>query len=430
MKCARCGLESEIREAFFKRRRLGWRRFELLCLGCRTKRMARNRFQGLIMTALLGFVGALLVIFAPPSWKFPGWVMLNYFLLLVFVVIAILPHELGHALAARALGLRLFRVEIGSGRTLYEKRIGGSSLHLKTFPYSGLTVALPRSAAWHRLRTWLFIAAGPLANLLLAAFAWPFGSPSGMHDFGSTLYPWHFFLLANLAIVVGNLAPQKVNTFFGKIGSDGLQLLQTPFFSLEKVRVRVMTYYIFEGLEARRLGNHTEAGIWFDRALESAPDNFVALNNVAINRLDVQRAGEARAAFQRILERTDLHPASKALAQNNLAYANLLLGGPELLPEADILSKEALAALPWMAAVKGTRGAVLCELGMLADGIALLTKSMDEATEASSKAENACRIAAAERKRGNLERSEQLWEIAEAMDPRCNLLKRRTSRVP
>src|SRR5258708_37784750 len=106
MKCHRCGLESEIQELFFKTPRSGWRRFGFLCPQCWVKQRMRNYWLWFSATLFLGAAGATLVLAAPRAPL--GWIIVNYFLFLVFLMVAIVPHEVGHALAARALGLRLF----------------------------------------------------------------------------------------------------------------------------------------------------------------------------------------------------------------------------------------------------------------------------------------------------------------------------------
>ncbi len=85
---------------------------------------------------------------------------------------------------------------------------------------------------------------------------------------------------------------------------------------------------------------------------------------------------------------------------NNIAYVDVLLGGSELLAEADRYSQEALANLSWDPAVKGTRGAVLLELERVEEAIPLLRESMEQAVHVSGKAQNACWISMAETRRG------------------------------
>ena len=54
-----------------------------------------------------------------------GFLLLTFFLFHVFGILGTVPHELGHALAARALNLHLFQVVVGVGKKLFECRILG-----------------------------------------------------------------------------------------------------------------------------------------------------------------------------------------------------------------------------------------------------------------------------------------------------------------
>jgi regulator of sigma E protease len=95
----------------------------------------------------------------------------------------ILVHELGHYLAARWCGVKVLRFSIGFGRPLFMRRAGADATEwvLAVFPLGGyvkmldereaavgeaeLARAFNRQSVWRRLA---IVAAGPLANLLLA----------------------------------------------------------------------------------------------------------------------------------------------------------------------------------------------------------------------------------------------------------------------
>ena len=97
--------------------------------------------------------------------------------------VLIIAHEFGHYLVARCAGVKVLRFSVGFGRVLWSKRVGrdGTEWAIGLFPLGGYvkmlderegTVApeeLPRSfnrqSVWRRMA---IVAAGPLANLLLA----------------------------------------------------------------------------------------------------------------------------------------------------------------------------------------------------------------------------------------------------------------------
>jgi tetratricopeptide (TPR) repeat protein len=419
MKCDRCGIEGEIEAAFFKTRRSGSTRNYHLCPPCWRKKRENSYWASLSITMGIGLLGAGLAAAGIPD----GWLFLNLFLLQIFIIVGTIPHEFGHAFAARLLGLRLFQVSMGFGKTLYERRVGNFFIVVKATPYGGRTIASPRSPSWFRSKYLLFIAAGPLANLLLAASVWPWVRFDGGDPFRGRLHPLNIFFIANLVIVAANLLPFRSRSQFGTIGSDGLQLAATPFLTRKKIAQRLARCCTLDGLTARRSGDHQAARQWFEKAAEMAPDDLSATTNVAVNLLDLGRLEEARAGFLRILESSPLPPPLKALAQNNLAYTDVRMRQADLLQEADRNSREALAAFPTVPALKGTRGAVLCAMERFDEGIPLLQQAMTEHEESGPKALNACDLAVAERKRGNIERSEALWKSARELDPLCPLLE-------
>lgn len=105
-------------------------------------------------------------------------------LLLGFLIIA---HELGHYLVARWAGVKVLRFSVGFGRVMWSRRFGRDSTEwaIGLFPLGGYVkmlderegVVLPEDAsrAFNRqsvYRRIAIVAAGPLANFLLAIFVY------------------------------------------------------------------------------------------------------------------------------------------------------------------------------------------------------------------------------------------------------------------
>jgi len=109
---------------------------------------------------------------------------------------------------------------------------------------------------------------------------------------------------------------------------------------------------------------------------------------------------------------------------NNIAYTDALIGGPELLMEADRYSLEAMTNLSWMPSIKGTRGTVLLELGKIDEAVSLLHETMQTHDNLINKAENACWLAIAETRRGNPNAGRKYLDEARKFDSTCFLLER------
>jgi len=111
-KCDRCGITTDTAEVFTRYRKSFRRRVELLCPRCYQKNAHSNRKSNLLINLGCGLLGAFLVVMEPL--RYSGWVLLNLFVVQLFLVFAILPHELGHAIAAKLCGLRVFKICIGT----------------------------------------------------------------------------------------------------------------------------------------------------------------------------------------------------------------------------------------------------------------------------------------------------------------------------
>src|SRR5271169_3336516 len=97
--------------------------------------------------------------------------------------VLIMFHELGHYLVARLVGVKVLRFSVGFGRILWSRRVGrdGTQWALSALPLGGYVkmvderegdvLPVDRPRAFNRQSVWkraAIVAAGPLANLLLA----------------------------------------------------------------------------------------------------------------------------------------------------------------------------------------------------------------------------------------------------------------------
>src|SRR5258708_1124860 len=102
-KCDRCGVTTDTPEIFKRRRRFFRRRVGSLCPLCWRKSKLFTLKATLWFSLIEGLLGLILVIWEPRLHG--GWMLLNLLLFQLFLILAILPHELGHAFAARLVGL-------------------------------------------------------------------------------------------------------------------------------------------------------------------------------------------------------------------------------------------------------------------------------------------------------------------------------------
>jgi tetratricopeptide (TPR) repeat protein len=163
---------------------------------------------------------------------------------------------------------------------------------------------------------------------------------------------------------------------------------------------------------------------WHEKALELYPghiSNRLGLAHALFLSGDYQTA---RRLFLAVLSQEPMAPQLRPLVLNNIAFMDLLIGGSELLEEAEQYSAEAIGAEPWSPPIKGTRGCVLIERGEIELGLEFVHQALEANDDRRLKALDACYIAVGESKRCDREKGREYRELARRLDPECVMLNR------
>lgn len=313
--CDICGVKSDTGEAFKKARNPFTLKTRVRCPACWSGEQLS--FSRTLLWALGGLaVAGGFLVWARPD-NNTGWFLLNIFLFGLFKMFMIIPHELGHAFVARLLGVRVFKVIVGYGRTIHTCRALGFSWEVKELPMGGLTVALSSSSRYFRLKRFLVIAAGSLVNLAVIivsscaarhpAMAWAANTP---------LAPIECLYLANMWILAVNLAPHYIVTPCGRVPSDGLALLTIPVLRREKINELLGLYYVMEGQNCRDKGDFDGAKQWYELGRSRFPENNVVLNNMGVTCIDLGQTEPARKIFLELLEKESVEPDLRPVLMN------------------------------------------------------------------------------------------------------------------
>lgn len=421
IQCDCCGSVSDLDESFITERKSFRLQKSTYCPQCWAERQLESNKSWLWLTGLFLLIVVILWFFGSKE----ASRLFGIILFIVFLSAIIIPHELGHALMARLLGMRVFMIVVGSGRTLKKLQLLGFTWEFKQFPLYGFTICCAKSAQFYRLKRLLVTLSGPAVNfglLLLALYS--YRSFSVIESWSIPFMPFASFAFANLWMLLFNLAPHRYKTAYGKFRSDGLSLLAIPFSSNADMHQNIVFYYALEGLELRKTGQLSQALQWYQKALSVYPEDTTILNDYALTLLDSEQFEEARAIYNRIIEKQVPNAQLKAIVLNNIAYTDILIGEKTLLEEADAASSQAFESCPWIPAIKGTRGMVLVELGQLDEGIRLLMDALGKNEELQNKALNTAYLAIAEARMGNIIRAQQYLETTSQFDSDCLLLKR------
>lgn len=422
MKCDICGTESDFDAAFVKEHNAFRLSRRTVCPACWVRRGNARQSWFLLALSAAGVFGYVFDLIAPE--EFVGGFLLNLFFIGLFLILSILPHELGHAMVARALGWRVYQIVIGVGNPIFKRRWSGILFDIRAIPLSGATWMLPKDTRWYRAKRFLAVLAGPAVNAVMAlavVFIWQ-GNLSHF-DFDALPVGARLFLWANAWVALANLWPHEPKTGFA-LPSDGKQLLQLLSFRKKDMEQIQAMRFALEAMLCRENGDLAGARVSCDKGLALYPENPNLLNLSGINHLDEQKYEQAREVFLKLLAKENQPTGTRFLFMNNLAYADALSENPALISEADAYSKDAFTALPWVSAVVGTRGTVLVVLGNYEEGIELLKKSMEDAESPRNKAENACHMAIALARTGNCEEAQKYLELARQLDAKCTLLAR------
>lgn len=420
-RCFYCQVEGSLEGAFHVLPLSGGRK-RIVCPPCWNQRYVRH-YRTLLLTYLCLAVAGALSAGSEPSF---GWFLVNAMSFHFFVMVGTVFHELGHAVVARAVGMRVFAVVVGMGPSLVKFRFRRVIFDLRALPFGGFTFCLHKGPRSSRPKEMMVNFAGFGANLLLAAIV-SWGAPEGTLAIWSMDRQWEpltMLFWAQIVPFVLGLRPKSVTTPAGHVPNDArnfLNSLRSPHASTVSQAIYCYAYECNDCIEERKF---QEALEWCNRGLGEYPDDPTLLTARGATLLQMNRGLEGRADLTKALAAAELDPGLSCLLHNNIAYADILIEDPKLLDEADRFSKEALEILPWNASFMGTRGAVLLALGRIEEAIELLERAMSLHEGRSSKAICACFLAMAKKKRGNLDRALDHLAKARAFDPDCQLLQR------
>ena len=422
-RCALCGVSSTLPE-LFQHGRVSQNRSGPICPRCFAERQASYYKWFIEAMCLVVVLGALLW---GKGLEPLGCIVISLACGFFFTVILTPLHELAHALAAVALGLPVYWISIGwYGKPLFKFRLGRCVIEVTRIPLGGLTYAAHRSPRFIRLKHFLFIAAGPLLHCVLLVVAWRIvvGAEQSQRLPGWMIWLVVVFGLANAFEIVINLWPRRFKMPLGELCNDGLAMLTLPFASQAEIDAYPVAYYYYESLARMRQDEHAGSLECCLEGLRRYPDNASLRSCHALVLLDHEQCDEAARIFEELRQQPDLPPESDALLLNCIAWADLVSWNPEKLESADKCSAQAIEALPWVPAIKGTRGSVLLTSGKVDDGIYLLEQAWAENEDPSNQALNAAFLALGAARLGRHEEARNWLRQAGKLDPGCRQLDR------
>jgi Flp pilus assembly protein TadD len=393
------------------------------CPDCTVKRQGRSL---LVSIALILSCAVFTFLARPPF--FPASLPFEMLLSILAILPLVMIHELAHAAVAEALGLRVFAIMIGMGKRLWSGEFLDMSWSVHQLPLGGATLVGSRPTPNIRWKLFFVYLAGPASHaLLFFIFLFAMGlvpSDSLEYRLSKVLAIMNFLSLAM------NLIPQQVATPSGMAGTDGWQLTHALSLTEAELNTRYVHYYALEAMRAYQKRDLKSARRWVQQALTLDPDSTAVMNVLGVIQLTSGDHHAARQTFLQLLSTPGAsQPGMRYILLNNVAYLDVILGDPSLLPEADQFSAEAVQNVPWEPSFLGTRGAVLAAFGKLEEGSDLLKKSISLHADPKNKALSVCHLALIEIQRGNPAQARKLLSTARSFDAKCFLIPRVEARL-
>lgn len=298
---------------------------------------------------------------------------------LMIIASLILPcitilHEVGHAITARAFGLEVNLITIGTGRFLWAGEVLSFPFRIYAVPVSGMTLLGGEPKTLIRTRMWLTILMGPVTNLVLIMPAFFFWRPLADLVDANVLLLWIGY---NALMAVGNLWP--IRSRVSGRASDGLQLMQTPFKSPQLLSEALQMGAVAAVFVRINDGDYAGAKDACIERVRRFPENAWLLTLLSACHINMGNYESARSSIDPILDSpVSLHPLLRAAVQNNIALAIWLRDfnateSDQSLQRASALTADNYMRFPCVLAYRSTRGLLLTALKRPAEALELLT---------------------------------------------------------
>lgn len=374
-KCARCGVQSSEPSCFIIPDRHGRPPHYTRCLTCEERRLVPTTVGSIAAVSFALFFPALIVVLASHEPQGDRAAAFGALALLVSFPIAIVGHELGHALTASALGLEVAGVGIGFGRVLWRFRLGRVGVQIQAWLLSGRVYVGSPSLSYLRTRLWLSTAAGPLVNAIFlgaTAHFWP-----RLESTMGTAAPG-IWLAVNAMLVISSLLPYRTAAFGRQYDSDGLALLKTPRMTASELTPILRAAPLVRALYAHQTEDFPGAKAAAEEALCRAPQDLIAKVLLCAALIELQDTAAAVACLMPCLERVMEHkPVERALTWNTLAVALLIESArdpqnPSNLLQAGRIAHDAYQLYPCILEYRATYAIFLAATGRGAEALELL----------------------------------------------------------
>jgi hypothetical protein len=424
-KCARCGIESPERTCFVIPERYSKPPRDTRCVTCEGQRVRPSHARG-ITVAVFSIVWPLFLL-AGAQRGSQHLQMASIILAAVFYPLAVVLHELGHALTGLCLGLEVGAITIGFGPTLAQFQLGGLPVRFHTGLLSGRVYFGSASRRLLRTRLWIATLLGPATNAALVALAVHCWGTVESSIGSNALMLW---VIVNSMLVGIAIVPYRSTEFGQAYRSDGLALLEIPRTPDSKLTIYLSASPLMRAWYRYEVRDYAAAKMSAAEALARAPESAVARVILAASLINLEDYAEAAALMEPAVAATPrTEPGARAMVCNALAVAVLIQNAhpPKQaeLVRSEELSREAFTSYPCVLEYRATRALTLTAVGCPEQALALLEyRHYDTGTE-QQRGHRACARAFALRALARDAEADEEAALSVVLDPRnAELLKR------
>lgn len=429
-KCEYCGFIYDSPEFFVRKRHYWIDSAKIYCQSCVD--LAVDRTLAIYLFVRLGWLGYALFAYHVQGYPQLAWLVVNIVLMGFLGFFVVLLHELGHALTALVLKMRVYGIQVGQGNELLSFETFGHSITINKLPFlGGFTYLGFRDGEESVWRLWLATLAGPLTNLIIFIIILAFVGFDELiepvaHGFkGIELFT--IIAFDNIVVFVANMIPGSFVVKGKKYDRDGKFLLLSPFRRQKTLTTLRIATLVQHGSEAYQNGEYVNAAHWFKRGVDEFPDNLLYHYWYAASLYINNQYQSALKYLDSIIDENLEKSEDKFYAANifNLyAWIIVLEGNKSKMDLADKYSNKAGEILKDEAAILDTRGSIDIELGNISSGKELLSRAIKLTPILLHKTAGLCSLAIAEIKSGDLERACFLRHLIALMEQEPELLPR------
>lgn len=331
-----------------------------------------------VQSLLLFGIGAVLSTF-DGEWEALGFLAINLGVMFVSAQIGTIVHELGHWCGARLVGEYPRRLEFGKGHILLRTHFFKTKLNIYHKLRSAHIITIFAGRKNYRIRRFIYVLMGPVANLLLAGLF--FGAFPLSSNFAQEVCIGVVGGMVNVVMFLVNLWPHKTLVHNIPSYSDGLQIWNLLFSKKKQDGNDYLLNDFMDAEDALHAGDYNSALQLFEACLARIDDPASEIRSACLVNAGICKGqlGDINGYFTLVKSVEDelgseIPDRLAGPIYQNLALIYML---NEQLEDANRYVQRAMKFFPGQLEVRLLHGSLLVVSGKVDEGIEVLMPVVD-----------------------------------------------------